>query len=79
MFIEKHVMVLVGCYVSELYAHLCPYSIVWFICKNYMYDVYQIVYILVSSELYVSITLPSFVALHLPVSEIANEFPEGAY
>ena len=34
--------------------------------KNYI--VYQIVYMLVSSDLYVSITSPSFVALNLPVS-----------
>ena len=33
----------------------------------------------ISSELLVSITSPIFVALHLPVSEIANVLPEGVY
>ena len=34
---------------------------------------------LVSSQLKFSITSPSFVALHLLVSEIANVLPEGVY
>ena len=36
------------------------------------YNVYNDVYMLISSELHVSITSPSFVCLHLPVSEIAK-------
>ena len=34
---------------------------------------------LISSELGVPITSPSFVCLHLLVSEIANVLPEGVY
>ena len=35
---------------------------------------------LVSSDFYVSITSPSFIALHLPVSEIGiHALPEGVY
>ena len=39
--------------------------------KNYI--VYHVVYMLISS---VSITSPSFVRLHLPVSEMLNVLPE---
>ena len=35
----------------------------------------HVMFMLLSSEMYVSITLPSFIALHLPGSEIANVFP----
>ena len=42
-FIEKHVFILIGCCVSEIHAHLCPYIVMYglrlFIVKNYI--VYQ--------------------------------------
>ena len=69
--------ILIGHCVSELHGHLCPYRNVWpeavYCCFIYKkYNVYRIDYMLVSSELLVSITLPSFVYLHLQVFEIAK-------
>ena len=45
--------VLIGCCVSELHGHLCPYCNVW-------------------PELEVAVTLPSLVAPHILVFEIAK-------
>ena len=67
--------VLIGCCVSELLGHICPYRNVWpeaFIVVYKNYIVYQIVYMFVWSELGVAITSPSFVAIYLMVSEIAK-------
>ena len=43
------------------------------------FNVYRIVYMLLSSEVQVSITSPSFIALHLPVSELAKMYCLGAF
>ena len=53
------------------------YCLRLFFYKKYI--VYQIVYMLVSSELLFSITSPSFVALHCLISEITNVLPEVVY
>ena len=69
--------VLIGCCVSELYGHICPYRNVWpeavYCCSTrttilfiYLYDRSQ------RSELEVAITSPSVVTLYLMVSEIAK-------
>ena len=58
----------------------CPYRTLWpevVYCKNYI--VYQIVYMLVSTEILVSIISPSFFTLHFLISEIANVLTEGVY
>ena len=57
--------------------HLYPNCNVW---PEAVYCYFtRTVYMLVSSELWVPITLPSFVCLHLLVFEIANVLPEGVY
>ena len=76
--------VLIGGCVRELHAHLCPYRNAWpdheaVYCCFTRSTIHPIVYILVSSELWVSSTSPSFFALHLPVFIIANVFPEDVY
>ena len=60
----------IGCCVSELHGPLCPYRNVLpeggcllLFYRNYI--IYQIVYMLVCSELEVAITSPGFVTLHL--------------
>ena len=61
MFIPS--FVLIGCCVSELHGHLCPYRNVLpeaVFYKNYI--VFQIVYMFLWSELEVVITSPSFIA-----------------
>ena len=63
--------VLTGYCFSELHAHSVPN--VW------PEACFTIVHMLVLSELWVPITSPSFVCLHLLVSEIANVLLKGVY
>ena len=67
-------LILIGGCVRELHAHLhcmyvptVMYGLRLFIVVLQEVHCYRIVYMLVSSELWVSITSPSFLALHLPV------------
>ena len=80
--------ILIGCCVSELHAHLCPYRNVWpeavYCCftRTTLFTNILVCLLCTSvhgflsvhkvSELEVAITSPSFVALLLLVSEIAK-------
>ena len=66
---------LIGCCVSELYGHICPYRNVWpqavyccFIRTTMFTELFCI---------FVSIPSPSFVALHILVYEIAKCIARG--
>ena len=66
--------VLVGCCMSELHGHLCPYSNVLpeaVYCCFTRTTLFSKLFTCLT-ELEVAFTLPSFVTLHLLVSEIAK-------
>ena len=71
--------ILIGCCVSELHGHLCPY-------RNVLPEaVLQELHCLPNClhvcmiRVEVAITSPSFVTLYLMVSEIAKSLPEAVY
>ena len=55
-----------------IYVPTVMYGLRLFIVVLQEVQCYRLVYMLVSSELWVSSTSPSFFALHLPVFKIAN-------
>ena len=59
--------VLIDCCVSELHAKLCPHRNVWPEIVDCCFTRTTLFTELFRSELEVSITSPSFIALHLPV------------
>ena len=67
VFIEQYVYTKFGCCISEL---LCPYHNVWprvvYCCFTMFIELFTCIIIKVS------ITSPSIIALHLPVSEITK-------
>ena len=69
--------ILIGFCVCELQVHLCPHSNVW---PEAVYCCFTRTTLFtklcgVSTKLLVSITSPSFIALHLLVSEVVNVLP----
>ena len=71
--------VLIGCCVSELHGHICPYHNVWPEAVYCCFTRTTLFTKLYTFFLEVAIISPSFVVLYRMVSEIVNALPEAVY